>query len=279
MTALYTRNAAPKPVRKAARNLPQVCHPSLISCIYLQQKTAAQRFRAPLHLNALNELSFSLLKSASHWQQLTALLHCCRRLSASWMPRTSPTTTTSTYSTGHPPTRCDIPPDFPPLLCFGPPSHPPWKISESSRIGTSVDMASWRQVAIALGAAVYLWNAGTGDIEELCSTTETDDYITSLSWAADGAPHPAPSFRDMHASLSASGAHIQPYITSTCSTASLFGLLSCTSCFSTSEGPLTASVPVILHACLSATKDSGRCLLPRPPRSAPYYMGLPLRPV
>ena len=44
------------------------------------------------------------------------------------------------------------------------------------------------QVAVALGAAVYLWNAGTGNIEELCSTTEEDNYITSLSWAADGAP-------------------------------------------------------------------------------------------
>jgi hypothetical protein len=43
------------------------------------------------------------------------------------------------------------------------------------------------QVAIALGVAVYLWNAGTGVIEELCATTEEDDYITSLSWAADGA--------------------------------------------------------------------------------------------
>ena len=43
------------------------------------------------------------------------------------------------------------------------------------------------QVAVALGTAVYLWNAGTGVIEELCATTEEDDYITSLAWAADGA--------------------------------------------------------------------------------------------
>ena len=42
------------------------------------------------------------------------------------------------------------------------------------------------QVAVALGTAVYLWNAGTGVIEELCATTEEDDYITSLAWAADG---------------------------------------------------------------------------------------------
>ena len=48
--------------------------------------------------------------------------------------------------------------------------------------------ASDLQVAVALGTAVYLWNAGTGVIEELCATTEEDDYITSLAWAADGAP-------------------------------------------------------------------------------------------
>ncbi len=43
-------------------------------------------------------------------------------------------------------------------------------------------------MAVALGTAVYLWNAGTGVIEELCATTEEDDYITSLAWAADGVP-------------------------------------------------------------------------------------------
>ena len=42
-------------------------------------------------------------------------------------------------------------------------------------------------VAVALGPTVYLWNAGSGDIETLCSTAEgTDDYITSVQWAADG---------------------------------------------------------------------------------------------
>ena len=34
---------------------------------------------------------------------------------------------------------------------------------------------------------VYLWNAGTGSIVELCNTApETDDYISSLSWLNDG---------------------------------------------------------------------------------------------
>lgn len=40
------------------------------------------------------------------------------------------------------------------------------------------------QIAIALGPAVYLWNASTGSIEELCSCPETD-YITSVQWASD----------------------------------------------------------------------------------------------
>lgn len=41
-------------------------------------------------------------------------------------------------------------------------------------------------VAVALGAAVYLWNANTGDIEQLMECSEEDDYITSVSWGADG---------------------------------------------------------------------------------------------
>lgn len=41
------------------------------------------------------------------------------------------------------------------------------------------------QVAVALNQTVYLWNASSGDIQELLSC-QNDDYITSLSWAADG---------------------------------------------------------------------------------------------
>lgn len=41
------------------------------------------------------------------------------------------------------------------------------------------------QVAVALNQTVYLWNASSGDIQELLSA-QGDDYITSLSWAADG---------------------------------------------------------------------------------------------
>ena len=41
------------------------------------------------------------------------------------------------------------------------------------------------QVAIALNQSVYLWNASSGDIQELLSC-QGDDYVTSVSWAADG---------------------------------------------------------------------------------------------
>ena len=42
------------------------------------------------------------------------------------------------------------------------------------------------QVAVALGAAVYLWNAGSGSIEQLMECAAEDDYVTSVAWAADG---------------------------------------------------------------------------------------------
>lgn len=41
-------------------------------------------------------------------------------------------------------------------------------------------------IAIALGDTVYLWDAGTGSIHELYHCTEAGDYVSSLSWAADG---------------------------------------------------------------------------------------------
>lgn len=42
------------------------------------------------------------------------------------------------------------------------------------------------QVAVALGASVYMWSASSGAITQLMSTASEDDYITSLAWAADG---------------------------------------------------------------------------------------------
>lgn len=44
--------------------------------------------------------------------------------------------------------------------------------------------APW-QIAVALGATVYLWNAGTGSVEELCTCKNEGDYVSSLQWAPD----------------------------------------------------------------------------------------------
>lgn len=49
-----------------------------------------------------------------------------------------------------------------------------------------LDWSSTNQVAVALGTTVYLWEADKGAIQLLMQTEETDDYVTSVSWAADG---------------------------------------------------------------------------------------------
>lgn len=48
-----------------------------------------------------------------------------------------------------------------------------------------LDWGSKNAVAVALNQSVYLWNASSGDIQELL-TCQGDDYVTSVSWAADG---------------------------------------------------------------------------------------------
>ena len=48
-----------------------------------------------------------------------------------------------------------------------------------------LDWGSSNSVAVALNQTVYLWNAGSGDIQQLLAL-EGDDYVTSVSWAADG---------------------------------------------------------------------------------------------
>ena len=42
------------------------------------------------------------------------------------------------------------------------------------------------QIAVALGRTVYLWNAGSGAVEELCSCANEADYICSVAWSGDG---------------------------------------------------------------------------------------------
>lgn len=43
------------------------------------------------------------------------------------------------------------------------------------------------QIAVALGRTVYMWNAGTGGVDELCSLPNEGDYVCSVAWSADGA--------------------------------------------------------------------------------------------
>lgn len=42
------------------------------------------------------------------------------------------------------------------------------------------------QIAVALGPTVYLFNATTSSIDELCTCPSEGEYITSVSWASDG---------------------------------------------------------------------------------------------
>ena len=49
-----------------------------------------------------------------------------------------------------------------------------------------LDWSSTNLLAVALGQTVYLWNAGTGTIDELCTTPGDDNHVTSVSWVQDG---------------------------------------------------------------------------------------------
>jgi len=54
-----------------------------------------------------------------------------------------------------------------------------------------LNLMAWSSLnilAVALGPAVYLWNASNGSIEMLCDLAETDeeDYVCSVAWTADG---------------------------------------------------------------------------------------------
>ena len=45
-----------------------------------------------------------------------------------------------------------------------------------------LDWGSTNVLAVALGQTLYLWNATTGDIDELMTMPGEEDYITSVSW-------------------------------------------------------------------------------------------------
>lgn len=56
-----------------------------------------------------------------------------------------------------------------------------------------LNLISWSDtniLAVALAQTVYLWNAGTGDIQELCTYDPTpNDYVSSVSWVQEGGLH------------------------------------------------------------------------------------------
>ena len=56
-----------------------------------------------------------------------------------------------------------------------------------------LNLVSWNEknvLAVALDKTVYLWNAGTGDIQELCTFDESpDSYISSVKWVQEGGTH------------------------------------------------------------------------------------------
>jgi len=49
-----------------------------------------------------------------------------------------------------------------------------------------LDWSAGNVMAVALGTAVYLWNASTGNIELLCENEQEDNSVTSISFMSDG---------------------------------------------------------------------------------------------
>jgi cell division cycle protein 20 (cofactor of APC complex) len=69
-------------------------------------------------------------------------------------------------------------------VCF----NPEVLISWFSKVRNGVNLCHYNRVAVALGCTVYLWDADSGDIQQLCQTNQEneDDYITSVQWGGDG---------------------------------------------------------------------------------------------
>lgn len=50
-----------------------------------------------------------------------------------------------------------------------------------------VDWSAQNVLAVALESAVYVWNATTSTVANLCDLSRYNDQITSLSWSNKGA--------------------------------------------------------------------------------------------
>lgn len=49
-----------------------------------------------------------------------------------------------------------------------------------------MDWSASNIVTVALGRVIYLWNAGTGNIEQLREYDSVGDHACSLSWIQEG---------------------------------------------------------------------------------------------
>jgi len=49
-----------------------------------------------------------------------------------------------------------------------------------------LDWSTNNTLAVALGQAVYLWNASDGSIQELLEVQDPQDYVSSINWTEDG---------------------------------------------------------------------------------------------
>lgn len=61
-------------------------------------------------------------------------------------------------------------------------------LDKKNMIFTDLNLVDWSNnniLAVALGANVYLWNAGTGTIEQLFEL-EANDYVCSVAWIQEG---------------------------------------------------------------------------------------------
>jgi cell division cycle protein 20 (cofactor of APC complex) len=52
-----------------------------------------------------------------------------------------------------------------------------------------LDWSCANVLAVALGPTVYLWDASSGSISELCTLPSPDDYVTSVAWIKEGGTH------------------------------------------------------------------------------------------
>ena len=49
-----------------------------------------------------------------------------------------------------------------------------------------LDWSSGNLLAVSLGGHVYLWDAGTGEINQLLEMDDEDAYVASVAWTKDG---------------------------------------------------------------------------------------------